>query len=197
LYGWATACCNTNMPTGMYKAWASIIRPLGSGVQVNLLLNRASEWADLESWLPYEGRFVLRNKTAKKAYIRIPKWVDKKALRCHVNDKLVSAPHFLNAYLLIEDLKPRDVVTVEFPVPETTERYREMSYKQEYTCQFRGSTLVDISPQGDRPARTVDLSDDGDRFPVMKGYPIYQRDHFKAKKAPSVKKQQFVSQILI
>ena len=197
LYGWATACCNTNMPTGMYKAWASIIRPLGSGVQINLLLNRASEWADLESWLPYEGKFVLRNKTAKKAYIRIPKWVDKKALRCRVNDKVLSSHQFLNAYLVIEDLKPRDVATVEFPVPETTEKYKEMSYGKEYTCQFRGSTLVDISPKGDRPGRTVDLSDDGDKFPVNKGYPIYQRDHLKAKNAPYVRKRQFVSDILI
>ena len=31
---------------------------------MNLLLNRASPWIDVDSYLPYEGRVQLKNKTA-------------------------------------------------------------------------------------------------------------------------------------
>ena len=34
--------------------------------QVNLLLNRASPWLDVDSYLPYEGKVVIHNKTAQE-----------------------------------------------------------------------------------------------------------------------------------
>lgn len=52
--------------------------------QVNLLLNRAFPWMDIDSHLPYEGKVVLRNKAAQEAFVRIPLWADEEAvlLRC-------------------------------------------------------------------------------------------------------------------
>ena len=40
---------------------------------------------------------------------------------------------------------------------KTTEKYTEASYAREYTCQFKGNTLVDISPRAERPESSVDL----------------------------------------
>ena len=55
--------------------------------QVNLLLNRASPWLDVDSCLPYEGKVVIRNKTAKRLYVRIPLWVNKREVQCHVKGR--------------------------------------------------------------------------------------------------------------
>ena len=44
---------------------------------MNLLLNRASPWLDVDSYLPYEGKMVIRNKTCERVSIRIPSWVDR------------------------------------------------------------------------------------------------------------------------
>jgi hypothetical protein len=195
-YAWWTMCCNANCPVGLYKAWSSMLSYRDGIAQVNLLLNRASPWLDVDSYLPYEGKVVLKNKTARKAFVRIPRWAEKKAVRCRVNQKpLVS--RWLNNYLMVEGLAPQDVVTIEFPVVETVEKHTELTYGQEYTCRFKGNTLVDISPRAERPSWTQMGSDDGAMFPIRKGYPLYQRDFYKRDKAPMKKVQRYVSAVLI
>ena len=195
-YGWWTMCCNGNVPVGLYEAWDGIVRGMGDMVQVNLLINRASAWLDIDSSLPYEGKVVLKNKTARTVHVRMPQWVAKSGVRCRVGERQV-VPGWVGSYLFIGMLAPGDSVTIEFPIVETTEKHAAVSYSQEYTCHFRGNTLVDISPRPDRPARTVDISDDGDRFAVNKGYPIYLRNHYKANKAPTVEKERYVAPNLI
>ena len=46
-----------------------------------------------------------------------------------------------------------------------------------YTCQFRGNTLIDISPRDERP--TV--------------YPTYLRDHYKGATAPTRTVERYVA----
>jgi len=57
-------CCSYNGLIGFYHAWEGIIRENKGVAQVNLLLNRASPWLDIDSYLPYEGKVMIRNKTA-------------------------------------------------------------------------------------------------------------------------------------
>ena len=54
----AWGCCTANGAVGLYYAWHGITRfDQSSGTAtVNLLLNRAAPWLDVDSWLPYEGR---------------------------------------------------------------------------------------------------------------------------------------------
>jgi hypothetical protein len=196
LYGWWTACCLGNCPVGLYKAWQSIVGCEGGVAQVNLLLNRASPWLDVASYLPYEGKVILTNKTARLVYVRMPSWVDKSAVRCRVNQQPAST-HWLNNYLAIEGLAPCDVVTVEFPMVETVETYTLPSYPDRYTIRFRGNTVVDISPRADRLALTEMGSDDGAFFPVKKGYPVYQREHYRRDRVPLVEKMRYVSPVSI
>ena len=193
---WFTQCCNGNVPHGMYKAWSAIIRPQGEGVQINLLLNRASAWMDIDSYLPYEGKVVLKNKTARSASVRIPRWADRSAVRCRVNGT-DRENTWLNNYLLVRDLSPHDVVTVEFPMVETVERYTEKVYEIQYTLRMKGNTVVDISPRGERPSRIAETMDDGGKFPVNTGYPIYLRDHYKSDKAPLKTVERYVAPKLI
>jgi hypothetical protein len=96
-----TMCCLGNCSVALYKAWESIIRCHDGVAQVNLLINRASPWLDIDSYLPYEGKVILKNKTARKAYVRLPAWVNREAVRCRLSqaDLLV---HWLNNYLVVE-----------------------------------------------------------------------------------------------
>ncbi|MBM4028755.1 MAG: hypothetical protein FJ280_25680, partial [Planctomycetes bacterium] len=190
--GWYTQCCNGNIPQGLYRAWAGIICPQGDGVQVNLLLNRASAWMDVDSYLPYEGKVVLRNKTARSASVRIPRWADRAAARCRVNGG-ERRNVWLNNYLLIRDLAPQDVVTIEFPMVETVERYTDKTYEDTYTCVFKGNTLVDISPRDDRSRIQVMTLDDGASYPLQVGFPLYRRDHYKTDKAPLKTVERYVA----
>ena len=195
--GYPARCCNGNGPTGLYYAWESIVRHQDGAAQVNLLLNRASPWLDVDSYLPYEGKVVIRNKTVQRMSVRIPGWADKKAVEARVNDKQVSS-FWVGNYVVFDGLREKDVVTVEFPMVEETVEYtvpvgvyvpkeppnRDELSRTRYTCHFRGSTLVDISPRDGRRWLTA---------PDEQPYPIYERDHYKGNRAPMKKVTRYVA----
>jgi hypothetical protein len=163
--GLPEGCCTANCTQALFYAWESIVRGKEGVAQVNLLLNRASSWLDVDSYLPYEGKVVLHNKTARKAYVRIPSWVDKAAVRCRIGQSEVQ-PGWLGNYLIFDSLSPRSAITIEFPMVEATETYRVRDTS--YSLKLKGNTLVDISPRDQRP--TI--------------YPIYLRDQYWADRAP-------------
>jgi hypothetical protein len=55
-------CCSANGSIGLYYAWEGITRFSDGVATVNLFLNRASKWMDVDSYLPYEGKVELHNK---------------------------------------------------------------------------------------------------------------------------------------
>ncbi len=158
-------CCTANAARGLYYAWESITGCKGEDAEVNLLLNRAAPWLDIESHLPYEGKVVIRNKTARRINLRIPAWVNAREIRCSVNGHPRS-PLFAACRAVFTDLKPRDTVEINFPVKEwSIARTASVRTKAEsaYSIAFRGNTVVDISPRDDSP----------------KVYPMYRRDFLK------------------
>ena len=176
--GDAAGCCTGNGTQGLYYAWESIVRFEDGAAQVNLLLNRASPWLDVDSYLPYEGKVVLRNKAADRVAVRIPSWVNREAVRCSVNEEQTS-PLRLGNYLVFGGLNRGDAVTIEFPVVDTTETYSVGDTK--YTCRFRGNTLVEISPRDDKST----------------AYPLYLRDHYGADRAPMKTVERYVAPLTI
>ena len=179
-------CCTGNGTQGLYYAWEGIVRCAdGRNAQVNLLLNRASPWLDVDSHLPYEGRVVIRNKTAERASVRISSWIDRRQLRAAVNGH-PRQPFWVGNYAVFDALKPTDEITLQFPVVEETVSYtalaRAWRLETVYTCTFRGNTLVDISPRED----------------AADSYPLYRRDHLKqAGPAPMKTVTRFAAQPMV
>ncbi len=183
--GFVMQCCTGNATRGLAYAWDGILNGCGDEVQVNLLLNRASAWLDIDSYLPYEGKVVLHNKTAWQISVRIPAWVNRKELQAQVNGTGCDLS-WTGAYLTFSDMKPGDTLQLDFPVTEETvhltaltdtDKESEKPYTT-YEIVFRGNTVVDISPRKESP----DV------------YPIYLRDHMKKDKAPMKTKTRFVSE---
>ncbi|MHB9037268.1 MAG: hypothetical protein ACYC64_11435 [Armatimonadota bacterium] len=171
-------CCSANGAISLYYAWHGITRYDKGIATVNLFLNRASKWMDIDSYLPYEGKVVLKNKMAHTALVRIPGWLDSKSVRCYVNNRAVR-PAASNGYLIFEKLKKGSEIRLMFPVPESKDSYTIDG--QTYTVCFRGDTVMEIEPK----SSTSDA------------YPIYRRDSFRASKAPMRKASRFVSSDLI
>ncbi|MDD5707291.1 MAG: hypothetical protein PHR35_15315 [Kiritimatiellae bacterium] len=179
-------CCSPWGNMGLFFAWDGTLRHSNGVVRVNLLLNRASPWMDVDSYLPYEGKVVLKNKTAREAIVRIPLYVDLKTVTCGIGEQKARM-EWLGRYLRIVDLKPGDTVTIEFPIEERTEFHAVSSsvhkldphYPQDvtYTCKFKGNTLIEISP---------------DFLPTS---PFYRERpaQYRAAKAPVKKVERFVT----
>ena len=152
---WRTmSCCNANGCRGIYYAWEAITRCEGEDGQVNLLLNRAAPWLDVESHLPYEGKVVVRNKSCRRISIRIPSWARCDDVRLNVNDQ--ERPNrYAGRYLVADDLAGGDVVRLDFPMmQETFQRTAHARTDQEtlYTITVKGNTVVDIAPRDEDPA---------------------------------------------
>jgi DUF1680 family protein len=171
-------CCTGNGTRGLYYAWEGTVREKGDAAQVNLLLNRAAKLLDVDSYLPFEGRVLLHNKAARRIAVRIPSWVDRRALRAGVGGREASLD-WIGNYLEFAGLQPGETIALTFPIRETTAKYTvnaQTDQERVYTCVFRGDTLVEISPRDAAPT----------------SYPLYQRDHFRKDKAPMKNIQRFV-----
>jgi hypothetical protein len=174
-------CCSANGSIGLYYAWEGITRFSDGVATVNLFLNRASRWMDVDSYLPYEGKVELHNKEARMALVRIPNWVAREKVKSSVSDKAVDPPHS-GRYLVFGDLQRGATIRLEFPNPERTDRYTISGTP--YQVTFRGSTVVDIEPRAEEPM----LRDwyNGIRMP------LYQRSHFRTDKAPMHTVKRFI-----
>ncbi len=165
-------CCTGNGARALVYAWDSIVTADNEDrVRVNLLLNRASPWLDVDSHLPYEGRVDLRVKTASAVRVRLPSGTEHGGVHCRVNgaDRSVG---WDDNYVVLDGLKPGDTATVTFPQQERTV-FRYIGENM-YRLTLKGNTVVDIDPEG-----TI--------------YPLYQRDHYRAGQAPLKQVTRFVS----
>jgi hypothetical protein len=128
---------------------------MGDGVaQVNLLLNRASPQLDLDSYLPYEGKAVVKNKTARTVHVRVPNWVSRSDVCCHVGANGL-ANRWLGNYLLFDDVAPGTQITIEFPMTQQTIERTFAPSGVTYSILRRGNTVLDISPRDDEAPQEV------------------------------------------
>jgi Beta-L-arabinofuranosidase, GH127 len=170
-------CCTGNGSLALYYAWESIVRYRDGQATVNLLLNRASPWVDVNSSLPYEGRVQVINNTARSVAVRIPGWVKMDSIKCLLAGTEVK-PSRIGRYLGLEGLRPGQIVELRFDLPEDQTEYS--INHQVYKYKFRGSTVIDVTP---RPASDL-------------YYPLYRRQQVKAGPAPIIKRERFVSKFL-
>lgn len=167
-----------------YFVWEAVTRYREGVAQVNLFLNRASPWLDIDSCLPYEGKVMLKNKTCKGIHIRIPKWVKRPAISCTAAG--AKAPFsWAGNFMVLTGLKGKETLTLEFPMVETVETCylltREVGPRwwehtnQLPTCvlHMKGSTCIKV--EFPNRAKFIQLE------PV---YPVFQRSRYRANTAP-------------
>ena len=174
------SCCQGRCAQALYRAWDAIVQYDDGTARVNLLLNRASPWLDVDSYLPYQGKVVIRNRTATRLFLRLPRWVKRSAVECRINQE-VREPRWITGRLYFDLLQPGDRIQVDFPMASSVETYtlkwKEIDYWMSstypgsnwsnstpalYTMTFKGNTLVDITPRS-----------------TLVGYPLYQRDDLR------------------
>jgi hypothetical protein len=176
-------CCTGNATRTLYYVWQQILEADGQRLTVNLLLNRASPWADVYSYIPYQGRVELRIKQPlEEVTVRIPHWVTpgSDAVHCTV-DAAARDMRWAGRYVCVGAVAEGARIDVTFPLPEETLQRRIYGEPLETilggvvydTLIFRGDTLVRIDPPG-------------------RGYPLYLREHYRQDEPRFRKVQRFV-----
>ena len=172
-------CCTGNGSQALYYAWEGIARRSGQTAEVNLWMNRRSRWVDVWSWLPYEGKLVVRNKGMKRVSVRLPGWASRSLLRCTVDGNDVQ-PDWIGNRAVFTGLRGEEELALVVPVAVENSRYtlanlnqRERGGPDEYDCQFRGNTLIGLGEAEAHP---------GGR--ELAWYRTFRRDHMRAADAP-------------
>lgn len=174
-------CCTGNGSLGLYYAWEAIVRYQDGVANVNLLLNRASPWVDIDSHLPYEGRVVIKVKAARSVAVRMPGWVHIDRVRTTLDGNDVR-PLLAGRYLTLDSLRPDQRIELEFDVPTDSASYLVPGLPSgRFDVTFRGSTAMSVKNE-------VDMSEDK----LKTTYLLYQRDHLKKDKAPIKEVSRFV-----
>ena len=149
-------CCAESGPA-LYRVWKGIVDYRDGMLRVNLLLNRGSPWADVDSYIPYEGRVDVKIKQACDLSIRIPEWVEPEQVSCRIDDQ----DHHVSwdgRYAVVGRVQPRDIVTLSFPIFERTDVVHIQG--RDYTLIRKGNDVVRIDPPGQY-------------------CPLYQRAHYR------------------
>ena len=149
------ACCTGNGLQGFYYAWEAAIRHNSGTSTVNLLFTRFSEWLDLISFLPYEGKIIIRNKTSKNLNLRIPGGVmlGNVSMTINGNDIL---PVFCGRYVTVQGLSGGEEIIITFPqnkrklaltIPNINGRLHWGFPK--VNANFIGSTCIGLDDEGE------------------------------------------------
>ncbi len=150
-------CCTANSAHTIYRTWERVLRHQNGKLQVNLLLNRASPWVDVDSYIPYQGRVDVKVKRPVDLAVRIPEWVAPRVTICRVNSEERSLG-WSGRYAQVGSVIPQDLVSLTFPIFERTNLIRVE--KQRFTIVRKGNEVVSIDPPG--------------RY-----NPLYQRQHYR------------------
>lgn len=155
----------------LFSVWRDMIAYEEGKLRVNLLLNRVSKWADIESYIPYTGRVDVKVKEKIDLELRIPEWVGSEQVHCEV-DGQARQPGFDGRHAQVGEVGAGQVVTMTFPISERTEKVNIEGF--DYTLIIRGNDVVSIDPPG--------------RYA-----PMYQRAHYRSEEPLYRKVKRFVS----
>ncbi len=150
-------CCTGNGARSLYYVWRNILERTDDGLNVNLILNRASPWADVDSFLPYQGRVDVRMKADLPLRARMPGWVDLDQVTCAVGDE-PRALSWEGRYASPGRVAAGQVARFDFPIDERTIQLQIGAV--DATLVIRGATVVDITPKG----RTFGLYQNRDHY---------------------------------
>ncbi|MCL1909770.1 MAG: glycoside hydrolase family 127 protein [Kiritimatiellaeota bacterium] len=149
------ACCTANGLQGFYYGWEAAIRHDAGTSTVNLFYTRFSPWMDLISYLPYDGRVVIMNKTTKTLNVRIPGWVRMNDVRVTVNG-IDATPARIGRYMRLDGLTGGECVEITFPQPRRSMEvvradYNLRPWRWRGTLKYNlvGSTVIGFDDSGE------------------------------------------------
>jgi hypothetical protein len=164
-------CCLGNGSRAVYYIWKNMLDFSKGRLRVNLLLNRASTWADIHSYIPYEGQVDVKVKKDLELEVRIPEWTQPGEVTCSIN-RVRMEISFNGRYAVVGDVKSGDKVSLMFPISERTVR-TNLGGKP-FTLVLKGNEVVFMDPPG-------------------KYYPLYQRDHYRENKVRWIQRERFAA----
>ncbi|WP_248927023.1 glycoside hydrolase family 127 protein [Paenibacillus hamazuiensis] len=148
-------CCIGSGTRGLFMGWSNTVTEENGTVSVNFLLNRGSQWLDVHSHLPHEGKVVLDvRKPLKRLLVRIPEWAGyaKVEVRRERGDAVrhqsggEPSMWVKDRFLVLGEASEGERITVTFPLSHRQTVEKAMG--QEFITKWRGDDVIHLSPEG-------------------------------------------------
>jgi hypothetical protein len=141
-------CCSAQGVRGLFNAWTNAVSVGNGETRINLLINHIGRHATVKSWLPHAGRLEITPSNDGDVLVRLPSWVDHRTLDVRVTGAKAEASFVTPQFACIPSVPKGATVSVGFPVRERM--LRETVLDVDYTTRWRGDTVMQISPEGER-----------------------------------------------
>jgi hypothetical protein len=148
-------CCTANGVQGFYYGWEAAVRHNAGTSTVNLFFTRFSPWMDLISYLPYDGKVLIKNKSGKNINVRIPGWVSMGDMRVKVNGNFI-VPDYAGRYVRLSGLDGNEQIEITFPQPRRSLKITIPYYnmrpwwcRASVTVNLLGSTVIGFEESGE------------------------------------------------
>lgn len=138
-------CCCAQGVRGLFNAWTQAVTEANGIIQVNLLLNHWRDEVVIRSWLPHQGKVLVVPSKRASLEVRIPPWAPEASVRVFVNGRAASYKR-RGIHAQIGKVNAGEQVEVTFDVPDSVSQ--EIILGRIYTVQWRGNTVVGITPKG-------------------------------------------------
>ncbi|MBB3126187.1 hypothetical protein FHS19_000841 [Paenibacillus rhizosphaerae] len=148
-------CCLGSGTRGLFMGWSNTVTEKNGTVSVNFLLNRGSKWLDVHSYLPHEGKLVLKvHQDISRLRVRIPEWAGFTKIRYRrdrpgsvVEGHGKEPSRWVNrCFLQLDEAFTGETITITFPLSFRTTV--ETAVGQQFITEWRGDDVIHITPQG-------------------------------------------------
>ena len=138
----AGGCCGATGAGTIFYVWNDIVWKKDNVVSVNLMMDRETDYALIESELPREGKVTVALKEDAALKVRIPVTADRQ-VAVQVDDEDV-AVIWDGTYILLRAVNAGQKVVVKFndPIRKTVERQAYTDYQ----VKWKGNTVLYIRP---------------------------------------------------
>jgi len=149
-------CCNAALVRGLHLAWSHALEETGPAVRVNLLFDRETSFARVQTGLPQKGSVRVSLKRDADLYLRVPEWA--RAAVSYRPAELAASVSWQGPFARIPGLRRGQSVEASFPLLRQSREWRHTLLGITYRTEWLGDTVVAISPRGNC-------------------FPLYERDH--------------------
>jgi hypothetical protein len=165
-------CCTASGSRAIFALWRDMLSYESGTLRINLLFNRASKWADIDSYIPFVGKVEVKAKQSLQLEVRIPEWLQPGEAKCDVDGQPRELT-YKDRYAKVGRVGKGQTARVTFDIFERTENRKIEEF--DYSFIIRGNDVVQIDPPG--------------RY-----CPLYQRAHYRSGKPLFRNVERFVAQ---
>ncbi|MBP3966626.1 beta-L-arabinofuranosidase domain-containing protein [Paenibacillus lignilyticus] len=158
-------CCLGAGIRACYLVWDDIVKKQNDVVSVHMSLSRNSDWVEVISYQPYEGKLELVIHDAPSLRVRVPDWVAFEDITVSIDGAVISVQLQEDGYIRLDGLQTGQLVQLLYPIT-TVEKVERVS-GQDYNVRWRGDTVISVTPSGQI-------------------YPLFKREWMNQQAAPLV-----------